>query len=250
MDPRQSGLNPKFRPSQCRSRMNRRLFLTFTLAAAAGCSSESKRRPHIRVEDFATERSGDPLIRVACVGDSITYGAGIPDRETASYPARLGLLLGPRFEVRNLGHSGATVSRTGDLPYQATPEYAELSDFQPGVVILMLGTNDTKPQNWKGREAFEAEYRALLHSLRDLKPRPKIWACFPPPVYKDQWGINALTLDEVLDGIENVCDRERIPVIDLHDALSGLPSAFPDGIHPNARGAEVMARTVYQAVRP
>lgn len=232
--------------------MNRRLFLAAALgsAIATGCSSKSKRTPHIRVEDFATDRSGDPIIRVACVGDSITFGAGIQNRETACYPAQLERLLGPRFVVRNLGHSGATASRTGDLPYVSTPEYAQLTEFQPGVVILMLGTNDTKPQNWKGRQAFEADYRALVESIRDLKSRPKLWACFPPPVYKDEWGINALTLDEVMESIELVCDKAKVPVIDLFDALSGNPSSFPDGIHPNAKGAELMAKTVYQAVRP
>ncbi len=232
--------------------MNRRLFFTVAVgsAFAVGCGSKAKRTPHIRVEDFATDRSGDPVIRVACVGDSITYGAGIPDREKSAYPAQLARFLGPRFDIRNLGHSGATVSGTGDVPYSGTPEFASLKEFQPGVVILILGTNDTKPQNWKGKEAFEADYRAMLTSLKGLRPRPKIWACLPPPIYKDEWGINAQTLDEVMDGIEVVCDREKIPVIDLFDALSGNPSSFPDGIHPNAKGSELMAKTVYQAVRP
>ena len=69
--------------------MNRRLFCALTLvtAAAAGCGGKSK-TPHIRVEDFQTYRSGDPLIQVACVGDSITYGAGIPDREKSPSPIR------------------------------------------------------------------------------------------------------------------------------------------------------------------
>ncbi len=232
--------------------MNRRFFLAAALASAVGvgCSNKSKRTPHIRVEDFATERSGDPVIKVACVGDSITYGAGIPDREKASYPAQLERLLGPKFDVLNLGHSGATASRSGDLPYNTTPEYEKLKEFQPGVVILMLGTNDTKPQNWKGRAEFEASYKALLLSIRNLKSHPKVWACFPPPVYKDEWGINAITLDEVNECIENVCDREKVPVIDLNDAMSGTPTSFPDGIHPNARGSEQMAKIIYQAVRP
>ncbi|HRI13604.1 MAG TPA: GDSL-type esterase/lipase family protein [Verrucomicrobiota bacterium] len=232
--------------------MNRRHFCAAGLfaALAAGCSSKSKRTPHINVEDFATERVGDPVIRVACVGDSITYGAGIPDRETASYPADLARLFGPRFEVRNFGHNGATVSATGDVPYDQTPEFAELAEFRPGVVILMLGTNDTKPQNWKGKVAFEADYRSMLVKLKGLKPRPKIWACFPPPIYKDDGGISAQTLDEVLDGIELACDRERVPIIDLFDTLSGNPAVFPDGIHPNAKGADLMAKTVFQAVRP
>jgi acyl-CoA thioesterase I len=232
--------------------MNRRTFcaLAGLATVVAGCARKSKRTPHIRVEDFQTYDSGDPEIRIACVGDSITFGAGIEDREKMSYPAQLAALMGPRFTVRNLGHNGATANRNGDLPYVGTPEFQALETFHPEVVILMLGTNDTKPQNWKGREAFEQEYRSLVATLRSLKPRPKIWACFPPPVYKDEWGITALTLDEMIEATEVACDREKVPVIDLNDALAGHPEFFPDGIHPNAKGAGFMATTVYQAVRP
>lgn len=232
--------------------MNRRLMLgsLLGLALAAGCRSKSKRTPHIRVEDFGRGESGDPIIRIACAGDSITYGAGVEDREKKCYPARLNALLGPRFDVRNLGRNGSTASSTGDLSYRSTDEFKALQEFRPEVVILAFGTNDTKPQNWKGKEAFETEYRNLLAALKGMKPRPKIWACFPPPVYRDAWGINAQTLDDVMDGIESACDREKIPVIDLHDALSGNPSWFPDGIHPDARGADAIATTVFQAVRP
>jgi len=218
--------------------------------AAAGCGGRSKRTPHIRVEDFQTYQSGDPEIRIGCVGDSITYGAGIPDPEKASYPAQLGKLLGPRFIVRNFGRNGATASRNGDLPWVGTPEFQALEAFQPEVIILMLGTNDTKPQNWKGQAAFETEYRSLVATLRAVKSRPKIWACFPPPVYKDAWGINAATLDEVMDATEIACDRDRVPLIDINDALTGHAAMFPDGVHPDATGAELIATTVYQAVRP
>ena len=231
--------------------MNRRNFLLLAaVAAAAGCSSREKRVPYIRVEDYQTYQSGDPEIRIACVGDSITYGATIPDREKACYPEQLAKLLGPRFTVRNCGVNGATASRDGDLPWVGTPAFQELEAFRPEVVILMLGTNDTKPQNWKGREAFLSEYRSLIATLRAVKSRPKIWAAFPPPVYKDEWGINAETLDEVIEATEVACDRDRVPVIDINDALSGHAAMFPDGVHPNAVGAELIATTVYQAVRP
>ncbi|MBN8246287.1 MAG: hypothetical protein J0L84_02445, partial [Verrucomicrobia bacterium] len=146
--------------------------------------------------------------------------------------------------------SGATASRNGDLPWVGTPEFQALEAFQPEVILLMLGTNDTKPQNWKGREAFETEYRSLVATLRAVKGRPKLWACFPPPVYKDEWGITAETLEEVIDATEVACDRDRVPLIDINDALTGHAAMFPDGIHPNATGAELIATTVYQAVRP
>lgn len=231
--------------------MNRRHFAAlFALVAAllAGCAK--KEPPIIRLDEIQSRRGGDPIVRVACVGDSITWGAGVEGRETNSYPAQLQKLLGTRFDVRNFGRSGATASRAGDLPYWTTEEFTQATEFQPDVVILKLGTNDTKPQNWKGKEAFRKDFRDLLEHFRDLKSKPKLWVCQPVPVYGDQWGINAQTLDTVLEGVEEACDDRKVPVIDLFDALTGHPEMFPDKIHPNAKGAALMARTIYQAIRP
>lgn len=231
--------------------MNRRHFAAlFALVAAllAGCAK--KEPPIIRLDEIQSKRGGDPIVRVACVGDSITWGAGVEGRETNSYPAQLQKLLGSRFDVQNFGRSGATASRTGDLPYWTTEEFTKATEFQPDVVILKLGTNDTKPQNWKGKEAFRKDFRDLLEHFRDLKSKPKLWVCQPVPVYGDQWGINAQTLDTVLEGVEEACDDRKVPVIDLFDALTGHPEMFPDKIHPNAKGAALMARTIYQAIRP
>jgi lysophospholipase L1-like esterase len=159
-------------------------------------------------------------------------------------------MLGSRFVVLNYGRSGATLSKVGDLPYWTTEEYRGATDSDPDVVIIQLGTNDTKPQNWRGKEAFKQDYKALCEHFRDLKSKPKIWACLPVPVYGEQWGINEPKLEEVIESIQEVTDREKIPVIDLNDALTGHPEYFPDKIHPNAKGAELMAKTVYQAIRP
>lgn len=230
--------------------MNRRGFLVAAaVAAAAGCAR--KKPPFIDVNEIAERRkTGDPVIRIACLGDSITYGAGIDDREHKSYPAQLALQLGSKFDVHNLGHSGATLSRTGDLPYWGTEEYKGLAAVKPDVIILMLGTNDTKPQNWKGKDPFKADFTELIHQLRQLPSKAKVWVCLPPPVYGDQWGINAATLDLVVEATQEATDRLKVPVIDINDTLTGHPEMFPDKIHPNAAGAALMAKTVYQAIRP
>lgn len=230
--------------------MNLRSYALVLLAITIwGCAP--KKQPYIDMAEIQNRRkTGDPIIRIACIGDSITFGAGVENRETNSYPARLNTMLGGRFLVQNFGRSGATASRTGDLPYWTTDEYRAATDSDPDVVIIQLGTNDTKPQNWRSRDAFKQDYKALYEHFRDLKSRPKIWVCLPVPVYGDQWGINAARLEDAIEGIQEVADRAKIPVIDLHDALTGHPEFFPDKIHPNARGAELMAKTVYQAIRP
>jgi lysophospholipase L1-like esterase len=101
-------------------------------------------------------------IRVACVGDSITFGAGVEKREVNNYPKVLGSLLGDKYEVRNFGVSGATLLSKGDHPYIKTGAYSDAKKFAPQIVIIKLGTNDTKPQNWKHEADFLADATNMI----------------------------------------------------------------------------------------
>jgi lysophospholipase L1-like esterase len=114
--------------------------------------------------------SGGAAVKVACAGDSITFGAGIERRAENSYPAVLQGLLGPGFEVRNFGRNGATAQRKGDLPYWDQDEFGMLSVFGPDLVILMLGTNDAKPQNWESADRFEHDFRREMRGRGEWFP--------------------------------------------------------------------------------
>jgi len=209
----------------------------------AGCVSPS-RKPALRADDY------EGSIRVACVGDSITYGSGVENREVNNYPAVLGKLLGPRFEVRNFGVGGATLLREGDKPYWSLPEFQAISEFEPQAIILELGTNDSKPQNWKHGDEFGRDLRNMLHHFASLPSRPKIWVCLPVPVYETKWGINEATVSgQIIPAIRQVAGEKNVPTIDLHLALSGRPQFFPDKIHPNAAGTAMMAMTIFTALK-
>ena len=189
------------------------------------------------------------VIRVACIGDSITYGAGIENREANSYPAVLERLWGTKFQVGNFGVSGATLLKKGDKPYGNQPEFAAAADFAPQVVIIKLGSNDTKPENWRFGNEFASDLRALIEQFQRLPSKPHVWLCLPVPVYETRWGINEKTLgEEVIPAILQVAQDKRLPIIDLHAALSNRPELFPDKVHPNADGAALMAKTIRDAL--
>jgi len=94
-------------------------------------------------------------IKLACIGNSITFGSGIPDRVKNSYPGQLALMLGDKWEVRNFGVSGRTLLSKGDNPYIKEQFYKNVLAWQPDVITIKLGTNDSKPQNWKYKDEFE-----------------------------------------------------------------------------------------------
>ena len=188
----------------------------------------------------------DDRIRVACVGDSITYGAGVEDRGNNNYPKVLGRLLGESYDVRNFGVSGATLLKKGDLPWWNLDVFKKATEFNPSIVVIKLGTNDSKPQNWRHKEEFAGDLRALADHFRKLPAGPTVYLCRPVPVYRDRWGIReGIVWREVIPVIDEVAAVEALSVIDLHTALRGVPEYFPDGVHPNRLGADRLARAVY-----
>ena len=191
-----------------------------------------------------------PQVKIACIGDSITYGAGLPDPATQSYPAVLGALLGDDFEVRNYGVSGTTMLHNGDYPYWNTIAFADSTDWNPDIVILMLGTNDSKPQNWQYGDQYADDYLEMIQHYASLPSTPAVFICTVCPVYGDgNYGISPTVVeDEIVPLIWLIGADANVPVIDVFTALSGLPEYFPDNVHPNVDGAALIASTVWEAL--
>jgi lysophospholipase L1-like esterase len=192
-------------------------------------------------------------IRVACVGDSITFGFGIKDREHGSYPARLALLLGDKYEVRNFGVSGATLIKRGTRPYDQQEACREALKFRPQLAIIMLGTNDTNKQTWpEHKEDFVADYAELITKFREASPDIQLWVCLPPPLVRDrgkEWDTDAILNEEVAPKVKAVAKESKVELIDLNSIFADRSVLLPDGVHPNAEGAELMARTVQKSLQ-
>ncbi|WDE99386.1 glycoside hydrolase N-terminal domain-containing protein [Lentisphaera profundi] len=190
---------------------------------------------------FFMSLSAQEKIKVACVGDSITFGAGIAQRELNSYPAQLAKSLGDKWEVKNFGLNGRTLLTRGDAPYVNSAPYKAALAFQPNVVIIKLGTNDSKPQNWRQKNSFINDYTQMVNSFRQLDSKPTIYLCKAVPVFPEQWGIkDSVVQYEVNPRVAHVAKKMGLPLIDLYTPLKKHPELFPDKVHPNAAGAKVM----------
>lgn len=178
--------------------------------------------------------------RVACVGDSITSASG--------YPEMLRKMLGPGYAVKNFGVSRTTLLRNGEFPYWKTPQFSRVANWEPDIVIIKLGTNDTLPQNFKFKNEFTGDLRAMVEHFATLPSKPKIYLCLPIPAPERHLGHSEANLQHYLSMIKQVAQEKGLPVIDLHAALDGHPELLLDGVHPNKGGAEMIARTVHQAL--
>jgi lysophospholipase L1-like esterase len=188
-----------------------------------------------------------PMYRVACVGDSITQGSGAARGK--SYPSQLQELLGEKWEVGNFGVSGRTLLKKGDHPYWNEKAYKSARSIAPHVVIIMLGTNDTKPQNWKFSGELYQDYAELVKSFQDLPSKPVVFVCRPCPVPgKGNFGINDANLQVVIQQVNKLAKDKNLRIIDMHQALKDHPEMLPDRVHPNTDGAALMAKAASEAV--
>ena len=187
-------------------------------------------------------------IKLACVGDSITAGVGAG--KGRSWPDQVRGMLGEKWNVKNFGVSATTLMNSGDKPYQKVGAFKNAKDFYPDVVVIVLGTNDTKPRNWKNfKKDFEADYTDMVKQFAETSGKPRIFACYPPYVgKKGNYGINEPNVLEEIPVIAKVAKDMKLGVIDVHGALKGKDGLFPDNVHPNAEGAQIIAATVFKAL--
>ena len=191
-------------------------------------------------------------IKVACVGNSVTYGYGLSNPEAESYPSQLQKMLGEGYEVGNFGKSGATLLYKGHRPYILQQEFHQALDFKPDWVVIHLGLNDTDPRNWPDwKEEFIPNYRALIDSFRLVNPEARILVCKMTPIFDRPPRFQSGTRDwhkQIQRAIEQVAQGSGAQLIDLYEPLHSRPDLFPDALHPNPEGAKILAKTVFSAL--
>ncbi len=189
-------------------------------------------------------------VRIACIGDSITQGAGVENPKENAYPVQLAKALEENYHVRNFGVSGTTLMKRGDFPYWKTAAFRKALNFQPKIVIIMLGTNDTKLQNWKYKEDFVKDYRELAKQFSNLSTKPHIYFCHPCFVVREgAFGIVESGVLEQIPLIDDLAKELDCITINIHSVFKLKPELIPDNVHPNAEGAKLMMETILEALR-
>lgn len=219
--------------------MRRKIFNSIAIICLLLCS----------IATFASGQTEHPVpIRIACVGDSITFGMGIKNRSENIYPAQLATMLGTKWAVRNFGVNGATLLKKGDKPYWKTNQFEPAHEFKPDIVIIKLGTNDTRPVNWKHKAEYVSDYIALIKSFQEQDNKPEVWICYPVPAYGRWRNTDQIIKKEILPLIDVVARQAGVKNIDLYTTLSNKKEMFADTLHPNSGGAKLITETIYASI--
>jgi lysophospholipase L1-like esterase len=187
-----------------------------------------------------TKVEGHP-IRVACIGDSITYGSG--------YPGKLDELLGQNYTVANFGVSGTTVTTHSNMSYMDQPQFQQALAYHPDIIVIMLGTNDANSEISLDESSFENDYSQLINSLQELSGVQLIWVVKSPPIFTQNSSYNNTYLQNtILPEIDDLANQKNLPTVDVYSAFGNHSDYFMDGVHPDENGASLIASQVYDAI--
>ena len=192
------------------------------------------------------------MVKVACIGDSITWGFTLLNPWKQSYPALLQEMLGDGYEVRNFGYNDASARFDADTPYVNKRVYRDSLAWNPDIVLLMLGTNDTKTRNWDP-EIFRRDYRRIVESYRSLPSNPRVILIAPIriflPLRIPLLGLYPETMEEgVRPAIREIASDLGLECIDLYGLFEDT-TYCRDGVHPQRTGARMLAEAIHSAVK-
>jgi acyl-CoA thioesterase I len=161
--------------------------------------------------------------------------------------------------VGNYGVSGTTMMKESNSSYWDTGDLAMVETFVTNAgpsanvaIIIMLGTNDSKDNpsdvdNWTSTAPtrYAADYNSMIDELLAVTPTPEIFLALPPPAFANTYDIDGTVIaDQIIPIIIGIATDRQLPVIDVHSALAGMSSLFPDGVHPNDMGHMIIATTM------
>ncbi|MEG0571097.1 MAG: GDSL-type esterase/lipase family protein [Oscillospiraceae bacterium] len=203
------------------------------------------------------EKSGK--IKVAFIGDSVTYGHFLDDPITMSFPGLIKKAMPQtKFDVQNFALSGTTLTFNGDEPYVNSELYQQSLRFNPDVVVIMLGTNDSKPINFDNEKIskYKSDAVSLINSYRSLESAPIIYFNTSPVVLGDglakgsEYWISNKNVCYIAKLQREVADENDTCQIDIYDKTQYFTEKMfreNDGVHPGAFGHQELAKIILNA---
>ena len=190
-------------------------------------------------------------LKVACVGNSITWGEKLSDQGSESYPAQLGALLGSGYTVNNYGNGGRTLLKNTPLPYIGSGQHTYSIATPHDIVIILLGTNDSYPDYWVFKANFKNDYYELIDDYKNYPGHddPVFIIGLPPPLFTSTYEQrNETVVNEIIPLIKQVANELKLTIADFYTPLKNKPEHFIDGVHPNVNGHAILAQVAKNAI--
>lgn len=197
--------------------------------------------------------TGNGDTKIACVGDSITYGIGVVNNRDNSWVSLLANELGDNYKTINYGLTNRTLLSSGNMPYMKEKLAKKFWNRKENIILFMLGTNDTKEINWD-YDKFNKEYREVLDKMLEKKRNSKIYIMIPPEIYINKPSKTEPNKDNLENGVVPILneineDYKGIEIIDLYTYTLNHKEWFTDSLHPNKQGNKEIAKEIARIIK-
>lgn len=195
------------------------------------------------------------MIRIGCIGDSITAGVGSTDSGRFAYPAQLGRYLWKDAIVTNYGNSGKTMRNDLNDAYNKTNEYKSCLNAAHflDVVTIMLGTNDSnRDRSWSKEddELYNASCKEMMDAILKKNKNIQFVLCTCPAYFGNDGFASTRVVSLVKKLVTNLsAENYAVTLFDMRKATASMKDLYPDTLHPNNQGHMEMAEAFSAALQ-
>ncbi len=188
-------------------------------------------------------------LRVACVGDSTTWGTHATRAEGVTYPDYLAKLGRRTLQVRNFGVGSTTLLRRSGRAWCDTGELENALAFQPDIVIVMFGVNEISHPELL--DDFLPDAIWLVEQFKHAMPNSCIFLSTPTPLAPDdeKHQANMELSTKIIPVLRQVAEKTGCRIIEVNHDYPPTLNYLPDGVHPNARGNRLIAKLAFNAIK-
>ncbi|MEO1456281.1 MAG: GDSL-type esterase/lipase family protein [Pseudomonadota bacterium] len=219
-------LDPDFAASggDLEERQNILLDPLFDLGLSGGLFEED--------EDFDDDDDG---LNVAFLGDSITDA-----EEAESFVTYLDL--GDAVEAQNYAIAGSGITEAAGIVLPDEEAFEALLDSNAELVWIMIGGNDVD----SGADAadYEEALGSVVEAVLEMPSSPEVVIAAQPPFFAFDEAAHTVFREDWVPAMQRVAEETGARFVDINAAVDDYPDNYPDLIHPNAAGAESLARLI------
>ncbi|MSP07577.1 MAG: G-D-S-L family lipolytic protein, partial [Chitinophagaceae bacterium] len=191
------------------------------------------------------------FVNIACIGNGVTYGIGVENREKNNFPQQLQYLLGANYKVTNFGAVNAPVLSNGVNGYNKTAAFKKSQTGNPNIVFVELGLDEIKTTDTAILSNFTITLEGIIQSYANLSSRPRIVLLLPLPIFLNDSSLlnNSVIKNKIIPKIQKIAFEKNLELLDLFSMFIDKQDLFLDKIHPSSLGGTLISKRLYELVK-
>ncbi len=191
------------------------------------------------------------IVKVACIGNGVTFGIGVENREKNNFPQQLQYLLGENYKVTNFGVVNAPLLNTGNAGYVKTEAFKKSQAILPDIVFLELGLDEIKSMDTVLVSNITNTIESFVDSYLKLSSHPRVVILLPLPIFLNDSSLlnNSVIKNKIIPKIQKIAYEKNLEVLDLFSMFIDKQDLFLDKVHPSSLGGTLISKRLYELVK-